>query len=483
MRRHIALTIGTLLMTACPAPFTDLCDNGACDADASLNDTGVDAPPGCDLTKDPKDSLPCVDDGVGIFVDATNGKDTNAGTKAAPMQTIGAALGKTNTQHARVYICEGTYAEDVTLDASHDGVSLYGGWKCGDWSYSGGKPTIGKSSLAAKIDSLVKGTTVADLTISAADGINAGDSSISMLVSASQNINIVRVVFAAGTGVKGADGALTVFNFPASLDGNPAIADDGGAPKVVNCPAGDVSTGGKGGDVTANRNGDDGLPNLGAGDGGAGGTNSCSNGTAGNIGHAGDAGAGSSSRGSITTKWGASSGTTGASGGVGQGGGGGGANFVSGPQHGGGGSGGSGGCGGAGGGGGQGGGSSFGLVTVASSVNVTLSSVTTHGAGAGGNGAGGQVGQSVGGLGGAGTIPGCNGGGGGVGGNGGGGGGGAGGLSVGVFYKGAVPNVDASTTSAITIGAKGSGGIGASANNGVDGDAQTILECKLPLCN
>ena len=45
------------------------------------------------MTKDPKDSLPCIDDGVGVFVSPT-GADTNPGTKASPVKTIPAALGK-----------------------------------------------------------------------------------------------------------------------------------------------------------------------------------------------------------------------------------------------------------------------------------------------------------------------------------------------------------------------------------------------------
>jgi hypothetical protein len=484
MRRHIILGIGSLLIAGCPAGFTDLCDNGACDNDASLGDSGIDAPPGCDLTKDPKDSLPCVDDSIGIFVDATNGKDSNLGTKSAPMQTIAAGLGKTNTQHARLYICEGTYPEDVTLDASHDGVSLYGGWKCADWSYAGTKPLIGKTNMAGKIDSLVKGTTIEDVAIQAADATNPGDSSIAMFVNASQKVALARVSLNAGVGVSGVTGTLTPYTFPTALDGNGANGDDGGIAKAVNCPAGDTSTGGKGGTVSISPStfpGDDGLPNRGAGDGGVGGA-TCVMGDNGGSGAAGNA-ALATAYGSLSTSWGAMNGADGGPGGPGQGGGGGGAASPTVNQHGGGGSGGGGACGGAGGGGGGGGGSSFALVSSGSGVNVTASSMVTKNAGNGGNGVAGQTGQSPGGLAGAGVIPGCNGGGGGAGGSGGGGGGGAGGLSVGVFYKGTTPVVDGATQSAITIGNKGSGGTGASSNNGVDGDAQSMLECQSPLCN
>ena len=78
--------------------YPNACKDGGPGLDATLdapNDARppIDAPAGCDLTKDPKDSLPCIDDGVGVFVSPT-GADTNPGTKASPVKTIPAALGK-----------------------------------------------------------------------------------------------------------------------------------------------------------------------------------------------------------------------------------------------------------------------------------------------------------------------------------------------------------------------------------------------------
>ncbi len=57
-----------------------------------------------------------------------NGVDADAtGTQAKPFKTIGAALAKITAEKRRIYICDGTYAEDVMLDATHSGVSLFGG--------------------------------------------------------------------------------------------------------------------------------------------------------------------------------------------------------------------------------------------------------------------------------------------------------------------------------------------------------------------
>ncbi len=71
-------------------------------------DQDVVVPTSCDLTKDISDSPACVDDGIGVFVNATAGSDSNLGTKAMPFKTIGYAIQKAGAK-PRVYICEGTY--------------------------------------------------------------------------------------------------------------------------------------------------------------------------------------------------------------------------------------------------------------------------------------------------------------------------------------------------------------------------------------
>ncbi len=315
MKRRWALGLGGAAalvagLVGCPdfAP-DDVCGYPGFCGDSSVTEGGKDGgsdgpvacPPGCELSKDPKDSPACVASSVGVFVDSTK-SDSNNGAKETPVATVGKglALAKQNGL-PRIYVCEGTYAEDLVIDASHDGISIYGGWKCADWSYSGGKPVIGKTTTASKLDALTQGTTIEDVAIAAPDATSAGESSLAMFVNGSQNVALSRVALSAGVGVKGADGTLTTYTFPASLDGNNANGDDGGAPKSVNCPAGDVTVGGKGGDVAANRNGDNGQPALGGGDGGTGGSGSCTNGGVGLTGANGDAGAGAATNGAVET--------------------------------------------------------------------------------------------------------------------------------------------------------------------------------------
>jgi hypothetical protein len=447
--------------------------DGGGNSDAPSDAVSMDVPAGCELAKEPKDSPACVDSAVGVFVDAA-GSDANPGTKDKPVQTIGAALKKTSAALARVYVCEGTYAEDVVLDQARDGVSIWGGFKCGAWSYSGGKPVVGKGKLAMKLEGLSKPIVVGDLEARAQDGDQAERSSIAALVSGSANVTFVRVKLAAGKGASGATGTLTPHMYPTqmTLNGKNAMGNSPGADNQVTCPGGAMTTGGAGGSG-GGQPGVSGQPSLGGGQGG----------TAGSCGSTGTgkdgANAPAAMNAPVLTKlgtlsasgWAPASGAKGSDGGPGQGGGGG-----YGSGGGGGGGGGAGGCGGAGGGGGGGGGASIALATFASTVTLRDSALAAMGAGDGGAGVAGQTGQSPGGFAGNGQSPGCAGGLGGTGGNGGAGSGGAGGLSVGVLYAMTMPALDTATMSQITVankgGAKGAGGAG---NDGIDGVAQAVM--------
>ncbi len=88
-----------------------------------LGDASDVSPLDCDLTQDPKDAPGCVDDRVGIFVSPT-GSDANPGTKEAPVQTLAKALQLTKTLK-RLYICEGTYVENVVLGGGSSGRGLF----------------------------------------------------------------------------------------------------------------------------------------------------------------------------------------------------------------------------------------------------------------------------------------------------------------------------------------------------------------------
>lgn len=452
---------------------TSTCPQEASDGPGPLN---------CDTTTDPKDAPSCLDDRVGIFVSPT-GSDTNAGTKEAPVQTITHALSLTATLK-RIYVCEGTYAEDVVYSAAADGVSIYGGFGCADWGYTGNKPTIGKGNIALTIAGTTKPIAIEDLVVKSADGIAGTPSSIAALVAnASGMVTFARVNLTAGKGATATDAAAGA-NYNASLTssdpsikGHDATGASGGTLQLCAslCTDTITSTGGSGGQgTTSPGQGSNGTPSLGAGVGGTP-NGTCSGGNGASSTTVGPDAASPAALGALTeTGWAASAGASGKNGTPGQGGGGGAGQSQT--NDGGGGGGACGGCGGGGGGGGVGGGASIALATVASSVTVTASELHAGDAGNAGKGAIGQAGQT-GGAHGNGSGFGCSGGNGGTGSAGGTGAGGVGGISVGVLYKGSQPTVDAASTGAITVGKAGSKGVGgtAGANDGIDGVAQPVL--------
>jgi hypothetical protein len=444
---------------------------------STLVDAGADvvAPPaGCDASAEPKDAPKCVVNDYGVFVDATGGSDTNPGTKELPVKSITAALGKVAGK-PRVYVCEGTYAEHVKLASA---VSLYGGFACGSWSYSGTKAKVAPTDKGLAIE--VRGATAAvvlsDLDVTAKDATDPGESSVAVFVVSSVKATLRRTLLTAGKGVDGTDGAAAAAFAPASApDGTAgsAAGNPGAATPNPLCP---TSIGGAGGN-NATANGGAGVvavaPVYPAGNSGMGGTGggNCAVGlgTDGSYGVAGAPGAGASGLGTLdATGWKGADGAPGGAGGNGQGGGGG-AQRVGGGV---GGSGGPGGCGGAGGAHGSAGGSSVALLVFQSAVALEQATLVAKDAGRGGNAAKGQMAQLAGNKGLSSGANACDGGYGGIGGSGGGGGGGAGGLSAGILYKGTAPTVDgASTTSAdtlssVTLGAKGTAG-----TKGLGGDA------------
>ena len=471
-------------------PFVDSGTNDG-ESDATSDGPSVDAP-GCDLSADPKDAPKCVDSGVGIFVDSSK-SDLNDGSRATPVATIGHALALAKTKSVRrIYVCEGTYAEDVLLMQN---TSIYGGFKCGDWSYTGNKPVVGKTQLAMKLDG-VNNVVIEDLEADAKDADGTNRNSIGALINASTGVTLKRVKLTAGRGNDGTNGTASSNYTPVaqndmSIAGKNASGIVGGAPHVCAlCTDTKNSVGGAGGTGgSAPSDGSDGSPNLNGvnpidGKKGHAKPSVDCTGHDGPNGGAGSPAGAPTALATLTTSWTPANGAPGTNGGVAQGGGGGGGGTDNTNLLGGAGGGGCGGCGGGLGNGGTGGGASLGLLSVQSTVTLTASEVITRQAGNGGAGAAGQVGQP-GGFTGQASIPGCFGGTGGTGGAGGSGSGGAGGISVPVVYKGTLPTMDSATTSKLVAGTKGLKGTGGTpaVNDGPDGLSQPTFECKAPLCN
>lgn len=485
LRRFLGVgLVGAIgLATACGSTLTDVCDlPGNCDVpDAGADRTTTDGPaapessvddsamtsdsvpPGCDPNADPRDSPECVSNQVGLFVDGTNGIDTNAGTKDAPLKTIQAAVMKAaSAPQRRVYVCAGTYPEAVTLTSA---VSLYGGWACANWSYTGAPAKVAPIAGAAlRVDGVAGALTVEDLELDGPVGTPVARASVAAFVNASPSLTLKRVALRAGAGVVGGAGAAGSTGVPVSgdLNGIAAAGNLGGQEKACACTTGGTSSGGKGGAGGVPTDGDTGkvaqATSTPATATGAGGTvaECTATGTSGRPGSLAPASTNGAGGGAATLDamgWHGGDGTAGVSGVPGQGGGGGG-----GQTTGGGGGGACGGCGGMGGGLGTAGGASIALAAVGSPVTLIACTLTAAGGGNGGNGAGGASG-AAGGINGNGANGGCNGGKGGAGGAGGAGGGGTGGHSIGVLYVGTAPTLDgASTVTTSAAGAAGTGG-------------------------
>ncbi len=316
--------------------------DGSKSPDGATGDGASEAgPPVCDKSADPKDSPACVVDADGIFVD-TAGVDTNAGTKEAPVKTITKAVALAQAGVGRVYVCVGSYPEMVSLTTA---VSVYGGFACGTYAYSGVLPVVtapvGNSALSI---SGVTGVSIEDMEFVSPDatGMNAsgsGNSSIAAFISTSTGVAIKRSTFMAGAGVAAAAGAATGSAFPGPAPmANPGTAGAAGAggPAVPNnCTNGSgTSASGEGGQASGGgSNGTAGSSNptispAYPADGnhdGAKGTN-CGSGSAhaGSYGLGGAGGASAPALGVLSaTAWAASSGGAGMPGGVGEGGGGG----------------------------------------------------------------------------------------------------------------------------------------------------------------
>jgi hypothetical protein len=392
------------------------------------------------------DAPGCLDDALAFFVSGAKGDDgAGDGTKAKPFKTLTTALGKITDAKRRIYICEGTYDEDIVLEAKHAGVSLFGGLSC-DWHKSAARPTFGKSTPALTVAD-ARGVTIASLAFSARDAAKAGGSSVAAFLR-NADVTFKGVSLKAGKGMKGTTGNLIPFTYPdvSLLKGNDGDDATNGGSKPYTCPGGALTVGGRGGR-------DDEPDGIG---GTPGATDNESSFTDCKASHAdaknGEAGVNARTPSTVAalgrlldTGWEPSAGRDGTGGGPGQGGGGGGGDEAGGI----GGGGGAGGCGGAGGEGGGGGGASIAVASLNATASFVSSDLSVDSAGDGGDGAPGQTGQPAGGAKGKGSRAACNGGEGGPGGNGAPGGGGAGGISVGVVYKGTRPVLDDATTNSI----------------------------------
>ena len=330
---RLSLLAAAALLTACGTTGTLCGCDDSCTATASCPDTTTTTGPTCPADPDDGDVTP----DCGIWASATLGDDSNPGTQEAPVRTLQRAVDLAGTDGS-VYACAETYDTPVVIPS---GVSLSGEWFCQNgWSRTAARATIRPLHDVIPL-TLVAGSgtsTISGVVAVAADAANPGESSIAVLADVDAAAELRRVEARAGDGAPGADGANGGVQ-PATAGASGAAgfgacsADIGmgGLAPSVTCDDG-VSIGGVGGDGSdsAAQGGGDGLPDLGAGNGGKGEAAApvCTGGTNGEDGMPGQDGVGALAGGTLAASgYVGPAGASGTPGTRAQGGGGGGASY------------------------------------------------------------------------------------------------------------------------------------------------------------
>jgi hypothetical protein len=429
-------------------------------ADAACTPSGMTDDPddnGVDANCDGADGVA----GVDVYVSETAGADTNSGTPAAAMRTIGAAVALAASRNGRVLVAGGTYPVDAYSLTSE--AHVFGGYAP---SFLGAPmralTILSASATGLPVDAQAKKVSLAHVTVHGDAASHAEQPSAYGVRVKSGDVTLDDVDVVAGDALGGKAGApgarAPAIDSSLACDGvvQPSYVRGASGPAADGTLPGDFKSGAPAPQTHAGSPGSDGddapaTPKIVDGlFAASGGTDGRSDGTAGYGGAGG--GTGTVTQGSYAgdTIWLAGTG-------------------------------GSGGCPGKGGGAGTSGGSSVAVLVVSGSLHVTRSRLRTGAGGSGGDG--GEGGTSAGGLG---TMPvpygnvawmaagttcadpstdpldaNCAGfgGKGGDGGAGGHGGGGAGGSSIAIATaNGAMALVDDAT--AYELGRAGSGGIG-----------------------
>ena len=166
-----------------------------------------------------------------VFV-APTGSDAASGEPTAPVKTLARAVALAQTSARDVYVCSGTYADNVLIEQR--GVHIYGGFDCTNgWArteqHAVVAPLVGKPlRLAGVTDVLIRG-----VDFRAPDAVEPGTSSVAVTVLDSQQVKIEDAVLQAGNGAPGKAGepAAPALAMPPEKGANGASAPPG-----LSCP-------------------------------------------------------------------------------------------------------------------------------------------------------------------------------------------------------------------------------------------------------
>src|SRR5215471_10632735 len=170
-------------------------------------DAGPDVP-ACDGSRSPSVDPCVIDDRFGVFVTPT-GNDGAAGTQAAPLRTLAAALALAHQRSVRVYVCDGgtSFAETMTINATLGGAALFGGFTCtsAQWTYSTSRRAVVRPATGPALSIQGSaGVLLEDFELEGADGLAAGTSSFGAVVNQASGVVLRRVRIVGGQAAAGA---------------------------------------------------------------------------------------------------------------------------------------------------------------------------------------------------------------------------------------------------------------------------------------
>lgn len=185
-------------------------------------DSDVPAPtrPDSEPAPAPLEGTPVVDELVesfGVFV-STTGKAGGDGTRMSPFATIAEGIEAAKQNGKRVYVCEGTYREAITIA---DGISMVGGLDCSSpkWTLGNARSRIESPTIpAVTASSIAKTTRFERFEAIAPDATSDSPTSIALAAKDAASLTIAKSRIVAGNGASGAEG---VEPSPTVVTGNP----------------------------------------------------------------------------------------------------------------------------------------------------------------------------------------------------------------------------------------------------------------------
>jgi hypothetical protein len=161
-----------------------------------------------------------------IFVSPL-GKDTNGGTKAAPMRSIQAAVVEAAQDGKDVYAAAGAYDR---FDAA-DNVGVYGGYRPDTWARSLALVTSITGAPDGILAAHTTGVVLQHLTVRGEAPNQPGASAYGIRLVGGSKVTLQRVLVSAGSGIAGAGPAFIAANGVAGGPGGVGSLGEGRAPR------------------------------------------------------------------------------------------------------------------------------------------------------------------------------------------------------------------------------------------------------------